>query len=137
MRVDKFYIAQVLKDVCNALSGISENISADNRKTTSQKQMKDFIVVSLPTNIPSSKVFQNTTLRIDIAARNIHNGLEDTERLQKMLDNVMSKFPLSYKRFSAFRPTLVLKGDDGIGFSHWLINSVLTINMTDSYKYNN
>lgn len=137
MRVDKFYVSQVLEDVCGALSGISENISANSRKTASQKQMKDFIVVSLPTNIPGNKVFQNTTLRIDIAAKNIHNGLEDTERLQKMLDNVMSKFPLSYKRFSAFRPTLVLKGDDGIGFSHWLINSVLTINMTDSYKYNN
>lgn len=136
MRVTKFYIAQILKELCGILSGISENVTASNRPSAKQKQMKDFIVVSFPTNIPDSKVVQATTLRIDLAARNTVNGLENTLRLQEMLDGVTALFPIHPSmRYTVSNPTLVLKGDDGLGFSHWLINADILINHTDSYKY--
>ena len=136
MRVTKFYIAQILKELCGILSGTSENVTASNRPSAKQKQMKDFIVVSFPTNIPDSKVVQATTLRIDLAARNTVNGLENTPRLQEMLDGVTALFPIHPSmRYTVSNPTLVLKGDDGLGFSHWLINADILINHTDSYKY--
>ena len=136
MRVTKFYIAQILKELCEMLSGISEHVTASNRPSAKQKQMKDFIVVSFPTNIPDSKVVQATTLRIDLAARNTVNGLENTLRLQEMLDGVTALFPIHPSmRYTVSNPTLVLKGDDGLGFSHWLINADILINHTDSYKY--
>ena len=136
MRVTKFYISQILKELCGILSGISEHVTASNRPSAKQKQMKDFIVVSFPTNIPDSKVVQATTLRIDLAARNTVNGLENTPRLQEMLDGATSLFPIHPSmRYTVSNPTLVLKGDDGLGFSHWLINADILINHTDSYKY--
>lgn len=137
MRVPRFYISQILEEVCSLFGGISKNVSAGNRKSANQKQMSDFIVVSFPVNIPDSAVLQNTTIRIDIAARNIHNGLENVERLSEMLDSVISFFPIKSSdcRFSITEPGVVLKGDDGLGFSHWLINANLQINQTDSYKY--
>ena len=136
MRVTKFYIAQILKELCGMFSEISENVFAGSRPSAKQKQMKDFIVVSFPTNIPDSKVVQATTLRIDLAARNTVNGLENTLRLQTMLDDVTSMFPIHPSmRYTVSNPTLVLKGDDGLGFSHWLINADILINHTDSYKY--
>lgn len=137
MKVSHFYISQILEEVCTLLSEVSKNVSASNRKAASQNQMSDFIVVSLPVNIPDSNVLQSTTLRIDIAARNIQNGLEDTPKLQSMLNSIISFFPIKAKdcRFSVSNPTVVLKGDDGLGFSHWHINADLDINQTDSYKY--
>ena len=136
MRVTKFYIASILAEITGLLAGISNNVSANSRKSASQDQMKDFIVVSFPTSIPDSKVVQNTILRIDLAARNIHNGLEDTLRLQRMLDDVIALFPIHpSRRYTVSNPTVVLKGDDGLGFSHWLINADIQINQTDSYKY--
>ncbi len=136
MRETKFHIAQILKEVCGALSGISENVTASNRFSAKQKQMKDFVVVSFPASIPDGKVAQATTLRIDLAARNTVNGLEDTPRLQEMLDGVTALFPIHPSmRYSVTNPTLVLKGDDGLGFSHWLVNADILINHTDSYKY--
>lgn len=136
MRVTKFYIAQILQELCEMLSGISENVFAGSRPSAKQKQMQDFIVVSFPTNIPDSKVVQETTLRIDLAARNTVNGLENTLRLQEMLDGVTALFPIHPSmRYTVSNPTLVLKGDDGLGFSHWLINADILINHTDSYKY--
>ena len=124
MRVTKFYISQILEELCTLLSGISKTVSASGRKAVSQKQMQDFVVVSFPTNIPENKVVQATTLRIDLAARNTANGLENTRRLQE-----------PSRRYTVSNPTLVLKGDDGLGFSHWLINADILINQTDSYQY--
>lgn len=136
MRETKFHIAQILKEVCGALSGISENVTASNRFSAKQKQMKDFVVVSFPASIPDGKVAQATTLRIDLAARNTVNGLEDTPRLQEMLDGVTALFPIHPSmRYSVTNPALMLKGDDGLGFSHWLVNADILINHTDSYKY--
>ena len=136
MRVTKFYISSILEEIAGMLIGISENVTAGNRKSVSQEQMEDFIVVSFPVNIPENKVVQNTTLRIDLAARNTVNGLENTPRLQEMLDGVTALFPIHPSmRYTVSNPTLVLKGDDGLGFSHWLINADILINHTDSYKY--
>lgn len=136
MRVTKFYISSILEEIAGMLIGISENVTAGNRKSVSQEQMEDFIVVSFPVNIPENKVVQNTTLRIDLAARNTVNGLEDTTKLQSMLDVVITLFPIHPSlRYTVTNPTVVLKGDDGLGFSHWLINADIQINQTDSYKY--
>ena len=136
MRVTKFYIASILEEITGMLAGISENVTAGNRKSASQEQMKDFIVVSFPTNIPENKVVQRTTIRFDLAARNTVNGLEDTPKLQSMLDAVIALFPIHPSlRYTVTKPTVVAKGDDGLGFSHWLINAEIQINQTDSYKY--
>lgn len=136
MRVTKFYISSILEEITGLLAGISNNVSASNRKSANQKQMKDFIVVSFPTNIPENKVVQDTALRIDLAARNTNNGLEDTPKLQRMLDSVIALFPIHPSlRYTVKNPTVVLKGDDGLGFSHWLINADIQINHTDSYDY--
>ena len=131
MRVTKFYIASILEEIAGLLAGVSSNVSASNRKSASQKKMQDFIVVSFPVNIPENKVVQKTTVRFDLAARNTVNGLEDTPKLQSMLDEVIALFPIH----PVTNPTVVLKGDDGLGFSHWLINADIQINQTDSYKY--
>ena len=136
MRVTKFYISSILEEIAGMLIGISENVTAGNRKSVSQEQMEDFIVVSFPVNIPENKVVQNTTVRFDLAARNTVNGLEDTPKLQSMLDVVITLFPIHPSlRYTVTNPTVVLKGDDGLGFSHWLINADIQINQTDSYKY--
>ena len=45
MRVTKFYISSILEEIAGMLIGISENVTAGNRKSVSQEQMEDFIVV--------------------------------------------------------------------------------------------
>ena len=136
MRITRFYISSILEEVIGLLSGISGNVTANTRKAVSGEQMDDFIVVSFPTGIPENKAVQDTTIRFDLAARNTVNGLEDTPRLQDMLDGLMSLFPICpSRRYSITNPAVALKGDDGVGFSHWLVNADIRINHTDSYEY--
>lgn len=136
MRVTKFYISSILEEITGMLAGISDNVFAESRPSAFQDQMQDFIVVSFPSDIPDSNVVQDTTLRIDLAARKEQNGLGKPPKLQRMLDAVTALFPIHPSlRYTVTKPTVVAKGDDGLGFSHWLINADIQINQTDSYKY--
>ena len=100
------------------------------------EQMNDFIVVSLPVAIEEQNAYQKTTLRIELAAKDKANGISDTEKLQSMLNELASKFPIVESRFSVTYPNVVLKGTDGLGFTLWNVQSKLLINTTDSYQNN-
>ena len=133
--VTKYYISEVLEEVCQRLGGISMKSSICS--AAAGKQMDDFIVVSLPVSIEDQNAYQKTTLRIEIAVRNRSQGVAHTKKLQEMLDGVAGKFPIVTERFSAFQPLLVLKGDDGLGFTIWNIQAKLIVNTTDSYEQEN
>ena len=131
--VRKYYISEVLEEVCQRLGGISEHVFPEHRPAAAGKQMDDFI----PVSIEDQNAYQKTTLRIEIAVRNRSQGVAHTKKLQEMLDGVAGKFPIVTERFSAFQPLLVLKGDDGLGFTIWNIQAKLIVNTTDSYEQEN
>ena len=135
--VTKYYISEVLEEVCQRLGGISEHVFPEHRPAAAGKQVDDFIVVSLPVSIEDQNAYQKTTLRIEIAVRNRSQGVAHTKKLQEMLDGVTGEFPIVTERFSAVRPLLVLKGDDGLGFTIWNIQAKLIVNTTDSYEQEN
>ena len=86
--VTKYYISEVLEEVCQRLGGISEHVFPEHRPAAAGKQMDDFIVVSLPVSIEDQNAYQKTTLRIEIAVRNRSQGVAHTKKLQEMLDGV-------------------------------------------------
>lgn len=135
--VTRYYIKEVLEEVCQRLSNISGHVFPEHRPSATGEQMNDFIVVSLPVSIEDQNAWQKTTLRIEIAARNRIQGVAHTKKLQEMLDGVTGKFPIVTERFSAVRPLPVLKGDDGLGFTIWNIQARLIVNTTDSYEQEN
>ena len=53
--VTKYYISEVLEEVCQRLGGISEHVFPEHRPAAAGKQMDDFIVVSLPVSIEDQK----------------------------------------------------------------------------------
>ena len=134
--IQKYYIAEVLQKVCEAVYGISDHVFSEHRPSATGEQMNDFIVVSLPVSIEDQNSYQKTTLRIELAAKDKANGISDTLKLQSMLDALMAKFPIVESRFSVTSPNLVLKGADGLGFTLWNVQAKLLVNTIDSYKNN-
>lgn len=131
--IHRYYISEVLETVCTAMSAISGHVFSEHRPMATNKQMEDFIVVSLPTTIDDQNAYQKTTLRIELAAKDKATGISDTVRLQEMLNQLAGMFPIVERRFSAISPRIVLKGSDGLGFTIWNVQAVLIINTTDSY----
>lgn len=132
--VTRYYIAEVLQEVCTQMKDVSRNVFSESRPSATQQQMDDFLVVSLPVSIEDRNAWQRTTLRIEIFVKNRVSGVAYTKKLQELLDMVVSKFPIVTRRFSATSPRLLLKGADGLGFTVWNIQTKLIINTTDSYK---
>lgn len=133
----KYYVADVLEEVCTRMGNVSENVFPETRPSATQRQMQDFVVVSLPVEIENQNAWQRGVLRIELYVRTRSNGVSNTGKLQELLDAVTAEFPIVTKRFSATAPRLVLKGSDKLGFTVWNIQSKLIINTTDSYETSN
>lgn len=91
------------------------------------------VVVSFPVSWDDQNAYQSTTMRFELMARNRASGVAYTKRLQEMADVLMEKFPMKGERYSATKPRVVMKGDDGLGFTVWFVQAKLIVNTTDSY----
>lgn len=131
--VTRYYISDILEDVCTNVTDVSSNVFPEHRPSTTQKQMEDMVVVSLPVSWEDQNAYQSTTMRFELMARNRANGVSYTKRLQEMTDMLMEKFPLKGIRYSVTKPRVVMKGDDGLGFTVWFVQARLIVNTTDSY----
>lgn len=129
----RYYISDILEDVCANVTDVSSNVFPEHRPSTTQKQMEDMVVVSLPVSWEDQNAYQSTTMRFELMARNRANGVSYTKRLQEMTDMLMEKFPLKGIRYSVTKPRVVMKGDDGLGFTVWFVQAKLIVNTTDSY----
>lgn len=130
----KYYIAECLEWICGQLADVSGNVFPEHRPEAKGKQMPDLVVVSLPTAIDDKNVQQDATIRFELMARNKATGIADTPKLQKMLDTLTEKFPMVNGRFSVVRPSLVLKGADGLGFTVWNVQARLITYTTDLFN---
>lgn len=133
--ITKHYVSEVLKDICGRFSDVTEKVFPEHRPSALSKQTDNMIVVSLPVVIDDQNAWQKTTLRIEIFARNRSNGISPTGELEQILNAVLEKFPIVSERYSVTNPNIVLKGDDGLGFTVWNIQAKLLVNTTDSYSY--
>ena len=123
----KFHRKDILKSLTEIFSDVSRNVFVTNRPESVEDEMKNFIVVSIPSTIYERRAYQDTYCRIEVFARNRKNGMEATDVLDTMQQAVIDKFPLSNKLFSAISPRLLPGGNDGLGFHCVIIQAKMTI----------
>lgn len=135
MKKVKFYIKDVLEVLCNKLSdaSVGEKTYAEHRPNGIGEQLKSMSVVSLPSEIVDNGAYQSTQVYFQLLSRNRDGGISSTDVLQSMLDNLLNLFPIKEDRFTLTSPRVVLNGDDGNGFTIWLVQASLVINTTDRY----
>lgn len=132
--IQKYYISEVLKEVCNRMKPITGAVFPSHRPSAVNEQMGEMIVVSIPGELDEQNAWQRGYLWIEIMVRNKAKGIADMTKLENMLNAVTETLPIVTDRFSAIRPKLILKGDDGLGFTRWMVRATLIINTTDSYN---
>lgn len=123
----KFRRKDILKKLTDIFSDASENVLVTNRPAATPDAMKEFIVVSIPGTIYDRRAYQETFCRIEVFARNRKGGIEATDKLDTMQQNVVDKFPLSNELFSATTPRLICGGDDGLDFHYLIIQAKMII----------
>lgn len=136
MHVTKVYISELLQILCEGFAeALGATVYSEHRPLALQELADEFLVISLPSLVQDQNAFQKTTLRISVYVKNKANGIVNTSRLNEIAQSVCGMFPYVSGRYSATRPEVALKSDDGLGFTVWIIQANLQINTTDSYTY--
>lgn len=127
-----FKYKDALKSLFDAARAVSGNVFMNDRPEAVAKQMNDFIVVSLPGLLSAMTYgsgFGNirTYCTFEVYVRRKKGGSEDLERMDTVVGEILSLFPVSDDCIIASTPELTLKGSDGLGFSATLIRADLVI----------
>lgn len=125
-----------VKDALQSLYGlgklISDYVFTGDRPQATPEQMEDFVVVSIPTRMESSTYgggYGATTgyCNIEVYVRLKKSGMEDVSKTDAMLGDLLDILPYSDDTVQLARPQVMLRGNDGLGFSAVLVRAELLI----------
>lgn len=117
----------ILKELDSLTAGISDNRFVQTRPNAVGEQMKDFLLLRLPQAMRDrGDTYQTTYGQIVIFVRDV-NGMENTFRLERMLEQVMELFPIVNDLFHGKNPVLLASASDGAGFHSLAIQFNITI----------
>jgi hypothetical protein len=94
--------------------------------------MADFVVVSIPSRIAPSACGSGFGMmrgycNIEIYVKLKKSGMEDVNKMAVMIDEVLEAMPYQDQAVQVSRPQVMLRGNDGLGFSATLIRAELLI----------
>jgi hypothetical protein len=125
-----------VKEVLQSLYGlgklISNQVYTGNRPQATPEQMKDFVVVSVPSRLESSTYgggygVTSGYCNIEIFVKLKKSGVEDANKLESLLGDLLDLFPYNDEVMQLTRPVVALRGNDGLGFSAVLVRAELLI----------
>ena len=61
--IQKYYVSDILKEVCSMMGGITKNVFPDHRPSAKGEQMDELIVVSIPSELQEQNAWQKGILR--------------------------------------------------------------------------
>ena len=125
-----------VKDALLSLYGLgklaSDHVFTGNRPQATPEQMVDFVVVSIPSRIEPSAYgsgfgMMRVYCNIEIYVKLKKSGMEDVNKMAQMIDEILEAMPYQDKAVQISRPQVMLRGNDGLGFSATLIRAELLI----------
>ena len=125
-----------VRDALQSLYGlgklISDHVFTGNRPQATPEQMKDFVVVSIPSRMEASTYgggygVTSGYCNIEVYAKLKKSGLEDVNKMDEMVGEMLDIFPYKDGIIQLSRPQVMLRGNDGLGFSAVLIRAELVI----------
>lgn len=123
-----------VKDALQSLYGlgklISDYVFTGNRPQATPEQMDDFVVVSIPARLSPSTYgggFGMTKgyCNIEIYVKLKKSGMEDVNKMSEKIDDIISMMPYRDDVIHLTHPTVMLRGNDGLGFSAALVRAEL------------
>lgn len=115
-----FKLKDILVVMRDAFKDLTEAVFVTDRPKTLSTNYNNFIVVSLPVML-YNKTFgtgygvTTSYARIEIFVKD-RDGLEQTAKLDDLIQQCIGKFPINTELVTMSRPRVVLSGADGYGF---------------------
>ena len=129
---EDYHVKEVLQSLYGLGKLISNQVYTGNRPQATPEQMKDFVVVSVPSRLESSTYgggygVTSGYCNIEIFVKLKKSGVEDANKLESLLGDLLDLFPYNDEVMQLTRPVVALRGNDGLGFSAVLVRAELLI----------
>lgn len=123
-------------DIGNAVKGICDKVYPRSRPKSIDTKIDSYIVVYFPSTIYNNEISNNgsysdytTTAQIEVYVRDTTsssnpNGF-NVAKVEKVVKQVLDKFPISTGNILVSNPQITLQADDGNGFSATIIQGRL------------
>ena len=123
-------------DIGNAVKGICDKVYPRSRPKSIDTKIDSYIVVYFPSAIYNNEISNNgsysdytTTAQIEVYVRDTvsssnPNGF-NVAKVEKVVKQVLDKFPISTGNILVSNPQITLQADDGNGFSATIIQGRL------------
>ena len=127
-----YNIGDVMQSLYGLGEQISKNVFTGNRPQATPEQMSDFVVVSIPSRLESSTYgggygVMPSYCNIEIYVKLRKSGQENLKKINEMLNSLLGKIPFSDEVIQLSRPIVMLRGNDGLGFSAVLVRADLIL----------
>ena len=99
-------IKHIEKVVYDKIKPIISNIFINNHHRSMQEQLKQFALVRVGRIIYDKNAYKETTAFIDIYVRLKDSGVEDSDMVCKLSNDIADLFPFKDEYFSAITPEL-------------------------------
>lgn len=125
-----------VRDVLQSLYGlgklVSDYVFTGNRPQATPEQMKEFVVVSVPSRLESLTCgggygVTSGYCNIEVYVRLKKSGMEDVAKTDEMVGDLLDMLPYQDEFVLLAKPQVMLRGSDGLGFSAVLIRAELVI----------
>lgn len=129
---EDFKIKDAMLSLYNLGRDVSKNVFTGSRPQATPEQMKEFVVVSIPSRLESSTYgggfgMTSAFCNIEIYVKHKKGDVEDQVKMDEMLEKALSVFPYSDGNIQMSRPSVMLRGSDGLGFSAILVRAEMVI----------
>lgn len=129
---DDFNVSGALRSLYDKAREVSNNVFTGGRPQAVPEQMNEFLVVSIPSRLESSTIgggygVTQAFCNIEVYVKLRKGGVENLTKLDSMLKKVLGLFPIDNETIIATKPTVALRGNDGLGFSAVLVRADLVI----------
>lgn len=117
----------VLRGLCSLLSPIAEKVFITTRPSVVSEKVKDYIVLRMNNGLRDrADTYQTGIAHITLFARDKSGEIENTFRLQQMIDAFLGLVPINDTVFTADRPRQVGGGGDS-GFHYVTFQISVTV----------
>lgn len=127
---------QLYQDIYMAVNGICDKTYLRGRPKSVDSRIRSYIVIALPYFIRNNEMngdgiynYFSTTAQIEIYVRDKVSSSNPNEfnvnMMDKKINEVLAKFPISSDNISVSRPSITMQDDDGDGFGITIIQADL------------
>ena len=125
-----------VRDALQSLYGlgklVSDYVFTGNRPQATPEQMKEFVVVSIPSRLESLTCgggygVTSGYCNIEVYVRLKKSGMEDVAKMDEMVGDLLDMLPYQDEFILLTKPQVMLRGSDGLGFGAVLIRTELVI----------